>query len=184
MAENREVFISGHEHQRHVHGSQVVCASLAGMAIGGPLLGTMGLSFMASVAILLVSTPLLLLFSPIIFFAGLVLGGAVAGFSVAALMAMSGLSTLEWVFTKLRAEEMWDLEKEVLLGREGRIGLFPLEIKRMQLQTGEKGKLWPSPTFVGALTNIEAQTHTAIKVVSSAMDPSDISPITHNNRSK
>ena len=101
----------------------MVCASLAGVAIEGPLLGTMGLSFITSVAILLVSTPLLLLFSPIIFFAGLVLGGAVAGFSVAALMAMSGLSTLEWVFTKLRAEEMWDLEKEVLLGRQRRIGL-------------------------------------------------------------
>ncbi|XP_075668631.1 oleosin 20.3 kDa-like [Castanea sativa] len=93
MAENREIFISGHEHQRHVHGSQ---------AIGGPLLSTMGLSFIASMAILLVSTPLLLLFSPIIFFAGLVLAGAVAGFSVAALMAMSGLSILEWVFHQVK----------------------------------------------------------------------------------
>ena len=102
MAENREVFISGHDHQRHVHGRQVVCASLAGIAIGGPLLSTMGLSFIASMAILLVSTPLLLLFSPIIFFAGLVLVGAVAGFSMAALMAMSGLSTLEWVFHQVK----------------------------------------------------------------------------------
>ena len=80
----------------------MVCASLAGVAIEGPLLGTMGLSFIASVAILLVSTPLLLLFSPIIFFAGLVLGGAVAGFSVVALMAMSGLSTLEWGFHQVK----------------------------------------------------------------------------------
>ena len=102
MAENREVFVSGHDHQRHVHGRQVVCASLAGIAIGGPLLSTMGLSFIASMAILLVSTPLLLLFSPIIFFAGLVLVGAVAGFSMAALMAMSGLSTLEWVFHQVK----------------------------------------------------------------------------------
>lgn len=30
---------------------------------------------------------------------------------------------LNGFFAKLRAEEMWDLEKEVLLGREGRIGL-------------------------------------------------------------
>ena len=80
----------------------MVCASLAGIAIGGPLLSTMGLSFIASMAILLVSTPLLLLFSPIIFFAGLVLVGAVAGFSMAALMAMSGLSTLEWVFHQVK----------------------------------------------------------------------------------
>ncbi|GMY30777.1 oleosin 20.3 kDa-like [Fagus crenata] len=102
MAESREVFISGPDHDQHVHGKSVLCASLVGIAIGGPLLGMMGLSFLVSVTLLIVSSPLLLLSSPILFFAGLVLVGAVASFSVAALMAMTGLSTLGWVVHQVR----------------------------------------------------------------------------------
>ena len=36
----------------------------------------------------------------------------------------------------------------------------------MQLHTGGKKQIEAESNFVGALTNIEAQTHTAIKVVS------------------
>jgi hypothetical protein len=66
MAESREVFIEGPS--QHVSGSwSVLCASLTGMAIGGPLLGMTGFSFLAAVTLLLVSSPLLLLFSPLLF---------------------------------------------------------------------------------------------------------------------
>lgn len=80
----------------------MLCASLTGMAIGGPLLGMTGFSFLASVTLLLVSSPLLLLFSPLLFCAALLLVGAVAAFSAAAAMAMTGVSTLWWAFRELR----------------------------------------------------------------------------------
>jgi hypothetical protein len=101
MAESREVFIEGPS--QHVSGSwSVLCASLTGMAIGGPLLGMTGFSFLAAVTLLLVSSPLLLLFSPLLFCAALLLVGAVAAFSAAAAMAMTGVSTLGWAFREVR----------------------------------------------------------------------------------
>ncbi|KAE8098918.1 hypothetical protein FH972_016945 [Carpinus fangiana] len=103
MEEYREVYIEGPQHQQeHVSGRSVLCASVAGMAIGGPLLGMTGFSFIASVALLLISSPLLLLFSPLLFCAALLLVGAVAGFSAAAAIAMAAASTLRWVFRELR----------------------------------------------------------------------------------
>lgn len=102
MAEYREVYIEGPQ-QEHVSGRSVLCASVAGMAIGGPLLGMSGFSFIASVALLLITSPLLLLFSPLLFCAALLLVGALAGFSAAAAIAMAGVSTLGWVFRELRA---------------------------------------------------------------------------------
>lgn len=65
-------------------------------------MGMMGFSFVASVTLLLVTSPLLLLFSPLLFCAALLLVGAVAGFSAATAMAMTGMSTLGWVFREVR----------------------------------------------------------------------------------
>jgi hypothetical protein len=48
------------------------------LATGGPLLGMSGLSFLASLTLLLITSPLLLIFRPLILGAPLVLVGATA----------------------------------------------------------------------------------------------------------
>ncbi|KAI5572193.1 hypothetical protein BDE02_11G146400 [Populus trichocarpa] len=59
-------------------GSSLVYASAACLATGGPLLGMSGLSFLASLTLLLITSPLLLIFRPLVLGAPLVLVGATA----------------------------------------------------------------------------------------------------------
>ncbi|KAI4307801.1 hypothetical protein L6164_030944 [Bauhinia variegata] len=87
---------------RPVSGTTVLCASLAGVAIGGPLLGMMGFSFLASVTLLIVASPLLLLSSPLLLAAGFLFAGVLIGFAVAAVMALTALSTLGWITREIR----------------------------------------------------------------------------------
>ncbi|KAL2455724.1 Oleosin 5 [Forsythia ovata] len=99
MAEGQQLMeASG---RRHASGKTVLFASLAGVAIGGPLLGMMGFSFLATLTLLLITSPLLILFSPLIFSAACVVGFAFLGFAVAAAMAIAGMSTVTWVYRSL-----------------------------------------------------------------------------------
>ncbi|KAL2245171.1 oleosin S1-2 [Sesamum indicum] len=91
---------------RHFSGRTVLLASIAGVIIGGPLLALMGISFLATVTLLLVASPLLLIFSPVLFGAACVLALAVIGFAAAGAMAVAGVSAVAWVvrsFTSRRA---------------------------------------------------------------------------------
>nr|XP_010912194.1 oleosin S1-2 [Elaeis guineensis] len=87
--------------QQHIPGSAkrissttILYATLSGLAIGGLLLGMMGFTLIASLTLLLVASPLLLLFSPIILPAAFVVAASMAGFSFAAAMAVVGVSAL------------------------------------------------------------------------------------------
>lgn len=82
--------------RRHLHMSTktAVLTSVAGVIIGGPLVGLMGLSFVATMSLLLLSSPLLIIFSPVLLGAAL----AMIGFAVAGAMAVAGLSSVAWVF--------------------------------------------------------------------------------------
>lgn len=96
MAEGQQLIEAGGH--RHTSGKTVLYASLAGVAIGGPLLGMMGFSFLATMTLLLVTSPLLILFSPLIFGAACVVGFALLGFAMAGAMAIAGISIVSWVF--------------------------------------------------------------------------------------
>lgn len=69
----------------------VLYATIAGVAIAGPLFVMMKLILFVSISTLLISSPLFLLFSPILVPAGLVLVATMIGFAVSALMALAGL---------------------------------------------------------------------------------------------
>ncbi|KAM1055436.1 hypothetical protein ACFX13_029661 [Malus domestica] len=89
------------QQQLQTSGTKVLLAAFTGLAIGGPLVGLMGFSFLASVTLLVLSSPLLLIFIPLLFFAGFVFVGALAGFAVAAALAFAGMTTLGWIFQEL-----------------------------------------------------------------------------------
>lgn len=76
----------------------ILMASFAGAVMGGPLLVMMGFSFLASLTLLLVTSPLLIIFSPILFGAGCIFAFAMAGFALAACLGLAGLLSISWVF--------------------------------------------------------------------------------------
>lgn len=79
----------------------LILATLAGIAVEGPLLGMMGFSFLTSLIILVVTSPLLLIFSPLLFGAACVFAFAIAGFGVAGTIAFAGLSSFVLVYRSL-----------------------------------------------------------------------------------
>ncbi|KAL6513973.1 hypothetical protein OROHE_019429 [Orobanche hederae] len=69
-----------------------VMASVAGLVIGGPLLGLMAIT-----TLLVVTSPLFIIFFPVLFGAVCVLGLVMFGLATAGVMALAGLSTMAWV---------------------------------------------------------------------------------------
>lgn len=93
-----------------VSGKTAILASIAGVIIGGPLIGLMGISFLATMTLLLVTSPLFILFSPVLFGAACVFALVMLGFAVAAAMAVAGVSSVGWVlpsFTGRRAGQLY-----------------------------------------------------------------------------
>ncbi|KAK3200080.1 hypothetical protein Dsin_023495 [Dipteronia sinensis] len=79
----------------------VVWASLAGVAVGGPLFGMLGFSFLATLTLLLICFPLMLIFSPLLLCVSLLFVGALAGFAAAGATAVAGVSTLAWSYREV-----------------------------------------------------------------------------------
>ncbi|XP_050371078.1 oleosin S1-2-like [Argentina anserina] len=95
-------------HEQQASGTMVAVASITGLAIGGSLLGLMGLSFLASLTLLLFSSPLLLIFSPLLLFGAFVFVGSLAGFAAAAAMALIGMSALGWLYQEVGGQRLLD----------------------------------------------------------------------------
>lgn len=87
-----------HEMSGKTRRVMILMASFAGVVMGGPLLVMMGFSFLASLTLLLVTSPLLIIFSPILFGAGCIFAFAMAGFALAACLGLAGLLSIAWVF--------------------------------------------------------------------------------------
>ncbi|KAK9941112.1 hypothetical protein M0R45_017739 [Rubus argutus] len=100
-----QVLVPGRQRQQ-ASGTVVLVASVTGLAVGGSLVGLMGLSFLASLTLLLVSSPLLLLFSPLLLFAGIVFVGVLTGFAAAATIALTGISTLGWIYEEFGGQRL------------------------------------------------------------------------------
>lgn len=118
--------VPGRQRQQ-ASGTVVLVASVTGLAVGGSLMGLMGLCFLASLTLLLVSSPLFFFFSPLLFFAGLVFVGVLTGFAAAATMALTGISTLGWIYQEVGGQR--------LLGFVGGSGGMAGRVK-------EQGKHW------------------------------------------
>jgi len=75
-------------------GSSVVAATVAAVAVVGPLFGLMSFSFVATVTLFLIASPLLLIFAPAFMVTVAVLVSAMVGVGVAAAMWMMGIAAL------------------------------------------------------------------------------------------
>lgn len=117
-----------YEHNQ-ISGKTVILASAAGLALGGPFLALMGFSFIASLTLLLVTSPLLIIFSPLMFGAGCIFALAMAGFAVAAAMAFVGLSSIALIFRSFGAGKVIQLP---LIGFGG-------DASRKFIESGEAG---------------------------------------------
>ncbi|OIW16416.1 hypothetical protein TanjilG_19132 [Lupinus angustifolius] len=86
----------------------LLSASLSAIVIAGPLLGMMLFSFIASSALVIVCSPLFLLFSPLLLGVAFVFVATLAGFAIAAAMGLIALSMLGWVAKETRVIKFGD----------------------------------------------------------------------------
>ncbi|KEH22161.1 putative oleosin [Medicago truncatula] len=79
-----------------------VLAVITGLPVGGILLALAGLSLLGTLTGLAVTTPLFILFSPVIVPATIVIGLAVAGFLTSGAFGLTALSSFSWVMNYIR----------------------------------------------------------------------------------
>ncbi|KAJ0246125.1 Glycine-rich protein / oleosin [Hirschfeldia incana] len=75
-------------------GSSAVLATVAAVAVAGPLVGLMSFSLVATVTLFLIVSPLILIFSPVLMAAVAILLVAVVGVGVDAVMWVLGIAAL------------------------------------------------------------------------------------------
>ncbi|OMO59266.1 Oleosin [Corchorus capsularis] len=91
-----------------------VLAVLTLLPVGGTLLALAGLTLTGTVIGLCVATPLFLIFSPVLVPAAIAVGLAVTGFLSSGAFGLTGLSSLTYVFNRLRratGTEQLDLDQ-------------------------------------------------------------------------
>ncbi|KAF4389450.1 oleosin Ara h 10.0102-like [Cannabis sativa] len=89
-------------HQQQGPSTGKILAVMALLPVGGTLLALAGLTLMGTVIGLLLSTPVFLLFSPVLVPAALTIGLAVASFLTSGALGVTGLSSLSWVLNFFR----------------------------------------------------------------------------------
>ncbi|KAL6547030.1 hypothetical protein OROMI_022751 [Orobanche minor] len=99
-----------------------VMASVAGLVIGGPLLGLMAITFAAAATLLVVTSPLFIIFFPVLFGASCVLGLVMFGLATAGVMALAGLSTMAWVLRSYTSRISGGRSEKVVEDVEGEPG--------------------------------------------------------------
>ncbi|KAK9077630.1 hypothetical protein SSX86_005967 [Deinandra increscens subsp. villosa] len=94
------------KHQQQIGMKTMVIATVVGITIGLPLLALTGFIFLSTMALFLVASPLLILFSPLLLGAGFVIVAALAAFGAAGLLAVAGLSALGWVLRSVKSGQL------------------------------------------------------------------------------
>ncbi|KAJ1412161.1 Oleosin [Sesbania bispinosa] len=82
--------------------SSQVIAVAAGLPVGGILLALAGLTLVGTLTGLALTTPLFILFSPVLVPATIVVGLAVAGFLTSGACGLTALSSFSWVLNYIR----------------------------------------------------------------------------------
>lgn len=147
----------GDEDQRSIDVKRigkVVGFTAAGVAVGGPLLTVVGTTVAAALCVAAVGLPLLLLISPVLFIPCFMLVGTTAGFSVAAVMAYAGISTLKWVFRYARDRPFNEGKTEQTVSRGGHYEEEDIAAKT--LDEGWKQELHQKDDAVGRERVVEA----------------------------
>jgi hypothetical protein len=93
--------IRSHYQQRGPSATKVL-AVLVLLPVGGTLLALAGLTLIGSVIGLAVTTPLFIVFSPVLVPAAIVIGLAITGFLSSGAFGLTGLSSLNWLLDYLR----------------------------------------------------------------------------------
>ncbi|XP_071730290.1 oleosin 5-like [Rutidosis leptorrhynchoides] len=100
-----QTHLKQYKHQQ-ISTKTMLFATVVGLTIGGPLLAMMGFSFLATMTLFVVTSPLLLIFSPVIAGALFAVLAALVGFAAAGTMAILGLSALGWVFRTVKTQQL------------------------------------------------------------------------------
>ncbi|KVI10292.1 oleosin [Cynara cardunculus var. scolymus] len=87
-----------------ITGKTMLFSALVAIAVAGPLIVLMAISFCATMILFLVTAPLFVIFSPLLLAAGFVVAAAMVGLGMAAVMAIAGLAALRWVFLSFNGD--------------------------------------------------------------------------------
>ena len=135
--------------EHHISGT-VLYAPIASIVISSPLLGMMGFALLVTATLMLLATPVMLLFSPVIVPAGLVLAASILGFGVAAGTAFVGLSVLMWAFRPMGWMVPGELGRIMGMVRESgeRVKVQGMDFGRYLQQKGQayEPRIWQKRT--------------------------------------
>jgi len=119
-----------------------VLAVITGLPVGGILLALAGLSLLGTLTGLAVTTPLFILFSPVIVPATIVIGLAVAGFLTSGAFGLTALSSFSWVMNYIRqtqgtVPEQLELAKRGMADVVGYVGQKTKEAGQKTKEVGQ-----------------------------------------------
>ncbi|KAJ0111566.1 hypothetical protein Patl1_02814 [Pistacia atlantica] len=123
-----------------------VLAVVALLPVGGTLLALAGLTLAGSIIGLLVTTPLFIIFSPVIVPAAIAIGLAVAGFFTSGAFGLTGLTSFSWILNSFRQStgsvpDMADQAKRRMADMAGFVGQKTKEVgQEIQSKAHEVGK--------------------------------------------
>jgi hypothetical protein len=113
--------VATHDSEKRSPLTSQVLAVITGLPVGGVLLALAGLSLLGTLSGLVVTTPLFILFSPVLIPATIVSGLTVVGFFTSAIFGLTALSLFSWVMNYIRQtqgtlQEQLELEKQRIMG--------------------------------------------------------------------
>ncbi|MED6188150.1 hypothetical protein PIB30_083281 [Stylosanthes scabra] len=122
--------------------SQVI-AVITGLPIGGTLLALAGLALAGTLLALVVTTPLFILFSPVLVPATIVVGLSVAGFLTSGACGLTGLSSFSWVMNYIRqthgtVPEQLEMAKHRMADVAGYVGQKTKEAGQKTKEVGQE----------------------------------------------
>lgn len=120
-----------------------ILAVITLLPVGGTLLFLAGLTFIGTLIGLALSTPVFLLFSPILVPAAITIGLAIAGFLTSGAFGVTGLSSLSWVFNYFKrtsVPEQLDFAKRRVQDMAGYTGQKTKEVGQEIQSKAQEGK--------------------------------------------
>ncbi|GMJ04272.1 hypothetical protein HRI_004096400 [Hibiscus trionum] len=133
---------AGKNYQSSGPSTTQVLALLTLLPIGGTLLALAGLTLTGTVIGLTVATPLFVIFSPVLVPAAIAITMAVAGFLASGAFGVTGLSSLSYVFNRLRRAtntEQVDMDW-AKRGMQDMVGYVGQKTKEVGQKTKEVGQ--------------------------------------------
>ncbi|XP_073119835.1 oleosin H1-like [Henckelia pumila] len=118
---------------RKGYSTSQILAVITLLPVSGTLLCLAGLTLLGSLIGLAVATPLLVIFSPILVPAVILIGGATTAFLTSGAFGLTGLSSLSWVLNSFRQAT----GKEPLDYAKGRVQEAIVQVGERTKQTGE-----------------------------------------------